>query len=204
MQGLASLPPTPVPPLGQLRPRTPLLPIVLADESELLELIVLPSVVLTESDSHWFWRILLLLTSWLHLHYHLPHAACNLMLRVMRIIFVSLGALTLEDRPPLTLNTTLKRLGLVDNFRILPTCPNLTCWIMYPADSPWSLKCGVCDTNIFLPVGSDNTNGSIAYRPALVTPTRLISEQLEGLINQPGIKKALDDWRTQRMDLGKL
>lgn len=81
-----------------------------------------PSELLADSTYHWFWQIILLLMSWLHLHYHLPHAARNLILCVLRIIFITLGALNIESRPPLTLNTTLKHLGLIDQFCILPTC----------------------------------------------------------------------------------
>lgn len=148
-----------------------------------------PSELLADSTHHWFWQIILLLMSWLHLHYHLPHAACNLILHVLHIIFITLGALDIESRPPLTLNTTLKHLGLIDQFCILPTCTK--CQHMYPSTSAPDLKCSVCQIPIFRPIHGlgDNAESSVIdshplkVKPILVTPTQPISEQLKSLIN---------------------
>ena len=170
----------------------------------------MPSELLADSTPHWFWQIILLLTSWLHLHYHLPHAACNLILRVLRVIFVTLGALDIESRPPLTLNTTLKRLGLIDEFRVLPTC--MKCRRMYPSTSAPDLKCSVCQIAIFQSIhgSGDDVESPILesrplkVKPTLVTPTRPISEQLESFINQPGVEEALDAWWTRKRHSHKL
>lgn len=194
---LVSPPPAPAPLPDPPDPPTPPLPIMTRDDLVPLEPSALPFNILSESDSHWFWQILLLLASWLHLHYHISHAACNLLLWVAHIIFITLGALSLHDRPPLTLNTTLKQLGLVDKFRILPRTT-------YPVDSIWPLKCRVCSTDIFRPIGFDNPGNPTAYKPVLLTPTMLISEQLQGLFNQPGIEEALDAWQTKGTDPDKI
>jgi hypothetical protein len=132
----------------------------------------MPSELLADSTPHWFWQIIILLTSWLHLHYHLPHTACNLILRVLRVIFVTLGALDIESRPPLTLNTTLKRLGLIDEPRVLPTCTK--CWCMYPSTSAPDLKCSVCQIAIFQSIhgsGDDVESPILEPRPLKVKPT---------------------------------
>ncbi|KAG1878230.1 hypothetical protein F4604DRAFT_2001536 [Suillus subluteus] len=58
-------------------------------EGELvLELPRSPSVVLAAASPHWFWKIILLLIVWLNLHYHLPHLACTLILKITRHILV--------------------------------------------------------------------------------------------------------------------
>ena len=140
----------------------------------------MPSELLADSTPHWFWQIILLLTSWLHLHYHLPHAACNLILRVLRVIFVTLGALDIESRPPLTLNTTLKRLGLIDEFRVLPTC--MKCRRMYPSTSAPDLKCSVCQIAIFRSIYG---SGDDVEFPILESrPLKVIFVQLQVFFQQ--------------------
>ena len=103
------------------RPTSPLYPPVVRVPIQPEDVInseppLLPSEVLADSTLHWFFQIVLLLTTWLHLHYHLPHAACNLILRILRFVFITLGALGVDQKVPLTLNTTLKHLGLADEF----------------------------------------------------------------------------------------
>ena len=57
---------------------------------------------------------------------------------------------------------------------------------------------------IFHPIGFDNPSNPTAYKPVLLTPTMLILEQLQGLVNQPGIEEALDAWRTKGTDPDKI
>jgi hypothetical protein len=153
-----------------------------------------PSEVLNEATTHWFWRIILILTAWLNLHYHVPHRACVLLLKVLRVIFIGLGQLNRNDHVPVTLTTTFRRLNLSDEFYIHPTCP--TCHSLYPADSPISLKCSKCDIPLFkfwnaIP-GSEKTPRT---SPLLQCPRRPISEQLSQLLNRPGMVEAVEQWR---------
>jgi len=53
--------------------------------------------IINSADSHWFWCIIMILITWLHLYYHLPHCGCNLILGVLRRIFVQAGMLTDES-----------------------------------------------------------------------------------------------------------
>ena len=155
-----------------------------------------PSQVLEEATTHWFWRIILILTAWLNLHYHVPHRACVLLLKVLRVIFIGLGQLNRNDQVPVTLTTTFRRLNLSDEFYIHPTCP--TCHSLYPADSPISLKCSKCDIPLFkfwnaTPGGEKTPRTS----PLLQCPRRPISEQLSQLLNRPGMIDAVEQWRTR-------
>lgn len=78
------------------------------------------------------------------------------------------------------------------------------CRTMYPVDSIWPLKYRVCSTDIFHPIGFDSPGNPTAYKPVLLTPTMLILEQLQGLVNQPGIEEALDAWQTKGTDPDKI
>jgi hypothetical protein len=129
---------------------------------------------------------------------------------VFFVSFLSLSALSAHSRPPLTLNTTLKHLGLIDQFRVLPTCTK--CWHMYPSTSAPDLKCSVCQIPIFWPIhgSGDNVESPILesrplkVKPILVTPTWPISEQLKSFINQLGVEEALDAWWTWKHHSHKL
>ena len=48
-----------------------------------------PADVLADASPYWFWWIILIVTTYLHLHYHLPHQACTLLLKVLSTIFVA-------------------------------------------------------------------------------------------------------------------
>jgi hypothetical protein len=76
--------------------------------------------VIEAASDHWFWRIILLLGAWLSLHFHLPHLACALFLKVMCHIFIGLNTLTVDNKIALTLNTAFNHLNIKDNFHIHP------------------------------------------------------------------------------------
>jgi hypothetical protein len=90
--------------------------------------------IINSADSHWFWRIIMILITWLHLYYHLPHRGCNLILGVHQRIFVRAGMLTDESGVSKTLRTAFRHLGLNDHFQKLPTCPS--CKYVHPANTP--------------------------------------------------------------------
>lgn len=129
------------------------------------------------------------------------------MLRVLRMIFVATGILKRDNTVPVTLKTTLKRLGLVDQFRVLPTCPK--CRRMYPPDCDVNTICS-CGTPLFGSTSDDfdlpgqSSSRSSKRKPVLVTPTRLISEQLAALLGQPGMEDEIDAWRKRPHTRGKL
>ncbi len=109
-----------------------------------------PYLAFDESVPHkyWFWQLVLLLVSWLHLFYHLSHAACMLILKTLQIIFIGVGILKHEDDVPISLRTVFRRLGLVDEFEVHAMCE--TCRWVYPPDFYLlSLNCTYCNSPLY-------------------------------------------------------
>ncbi|KAJ7243351.1 hypothetical protein C8J57DRAFT_1556948 [Mycena rebaudengoi] len=82
-----------------------------------------PHNSLAKESIYWFWQLILITTAWLHLHFHTPHRACDLLLNVLRSIFICLKLVQREDKVPVTLTTTFKKLGLNEEFQIRAICP---------------------------------------------------------------------------------
>ncbi|KAI0038184.1 hypothetical protein FA95DRAFT_1505991 [Auriscalpium vulgare] len=158
--------------------------------------------ILNEASPHWFWRIILLLTSWLHVHYHLPHLGCILLLKTLRLIFVALGALQREDRVPETLSTSFRRLGLVDEFAIHPVCEK--CHRIFPPDTSIHARCSHCDQPLFN-ISSEPSVTSAAPKsktppkaraaPKLQCPQNPLSNSLVRFLWQEDNEKLCDEWR---------
>ncbi|KAK6988426.1 hypothetical protein R3P38DRAFT_3229026 [Favolaschia claudopus] len=72
------------------------------------EAIARPRESEAEESPFWFWQIILFLTAWLHLHYHLPHRACALLLKILRNIFITLRHIPSDNNVPITLATAFK------------------------------------------------------------------------------------------------
>src|SRR3984957_1750976 len=149
--------------------------------------------------THWFWRITLLLATYLHLHYHLPHRGCILLLKIFRLIFVSLHMLEVDEKVPITLTTTFSCLGLQDNFEIHAMCPGCRC--VY-AHELAPLYC-VCGRSLFEDTSSPNRKPKSA-KPSLQFPQRLLSASLPAFFNRLGIEDAIDEWRNYTSEPGKL
>ncbi|KAG1728034.1 uncharacterized protein EDB91DRAFT_1086205 [Suillus paluster] len=81
-----------------------------------------PKDVFDAISSHWFWRVIILLVAHLHLHYHVPYQACNLVLKLLYTIFIAVGLLTVKDNTAQTLTTAFGHTGLTDTFRIDAMC----------------------------------------------------------------------------------
>ncbi|TDL16353.1 hypothetical protein BD410DRAFT_640761 [Rickenella mellea] len=151
-----------------------------------------PRDVLRQAETHWFSQILLCLVAWLHLHYHLPHRGAILILKVFKLIFTQAGLISADEKPVLSLNTTFRRLGLTDEFLVMP------------------VSCNVCNEPLFkrsriqlapsdgIP-GNDRTDV-----PQLRSPFRPLSSQLPEFVNRSGMEEALDAWRTREQQSGIL
>jgi len=164
-----------------------------------------PTEVFQDSCGIWFWRIILVLAAWLHLHYHVPHRACILMLKVLRVIFVCLGQINHDNQVPVTLTTTFRRLSFNDEFKIYPTCPQ--CHHIYPVDSPVSLQCENCSIPLFKfwqGTGDDDTSipSGMRNRPVLQCPLQPISEQLPRILNRYNVEILCDEWRSRQTKPG--
>ncbi|KIM59498.1 hypothetical protein SCLCIDRAFT_16493 [Scleroderma citrinum Foug A] len=145
--------------------------------------------------------VIYMMTSWLHLQWHLPCAACNAMLRILACLLFALS-LTLVS-PFVTLPSAMKVLGL-DNLPIyeLACCP--LCHEVYPpAGSLHTVdECVTCKVPLFL---SDKTKCSFLCSkktPSLKYPYMPLSHQLQSILSIPGIEDSLDEWHTKLQSPG--
>lgn len=56
-----------------------------------------PADILANASPCWFWRIVLIVVTYLHLHYHLPHRGCTLLLKVLSAVFSAFQALKADE-----------------------------------------------------------------------------------------------------------
>ncbi|KAG2350555.1 hypothetical protein BDR05DRAFT_993937 [Suillus weaverae] len=178
----------------------------------LLNLPPLAAEVIEAASDHWFWRIILLLGVWLNLHFHLPHLACALFLKVMRHIFIGLNTLAIDDKVALTLNTAFNHLNIKDNFHIHPVCPS--CHRVYPHDVSADSSCTICMVPLFKPstersstsVGPSKKPSSMKTtkpKPSLQCLQNPMSNAILRLLSQKGMEEHLDAWHSQSTIPGK-
>ncbi|THH06304.1 hypothetical protein EW145_g4181 [Phellinidium pouzarii] len=169
-----------------------------------------PCDVFSSDGPSAFWQIFLLLVAYLNLRFHLPHRACNLILSVLRTVFLHLGLLSKTDQTALTLRTVFNSLGLQDPFIVLPMC--LTCRRIFPMDSPLDLCCDNCNLALFkskaclqeMFTGSEEKDEEQTNIPHLRFPFHSLSMQLPEFLNREGIEDALDSWRAIEHTQGEM
>ncbi|KAJ7747444.1 hypothetical protein DFH07DRAFT_747766 [Mycena maculata] len=166
-----------------------------------------------QDSPYWFWQIILFMTAWLHLHFHSSHRACDLILKVLSKIFITLGLIKVEDKVPVTLKTTFKRLGLNEDFEIRAVCPQ--CRRTFPEDSPGDLMCPQCQIPLFNtpPPPSSTVLSLLASSrpkaapkpvPVLQSPHLLLSMQIIEFLNRDGNEIACESYLTRKAVPGKM
>lgn len=171
-----------------------------------------PQEALDNAHTTVCWRIVLLLVAWLHLTYHLPHRACNLILRILKLILTQFDAFPARESPILTLQSTFRRLRLEDRFLVVPLCP--ICRRLFIHALPGNATCSDCLTPLFTISGPAPTDSNAPddyesiennhSRIILRLPFNPVSRQLADLLQQPGIEKKIDEWRTAERKEGEL
>ncbi|KAJ6455920.1 hypothetical protein C8R47DRAFT_1203769 [Mycena vitilis] len=172
-----------------------------------------PRDTLAEHSPFWFWQLILLTTAWMHLHFHAPHKCCELLLKVLRNIFITLSLVTPRDDVPITLTTAFKRLGLNEDFEIRAVCPR--CRRAYPQDSPADLMCSHCGVPLFnappsassVPISllaSGRPKTPSKPKPVLQAPHFLPSTQIVEFLNRDGNEVACESYLTRKRVPGKL
>ncbi|KIO00605.1 hypothetical protein M404DRAFT_152233 [Pisolithus tinctorius Marx 270] len=138
--------------------------------------------------------VVYMMTTWLHLQWHLPCAACNAVLGILSCLIL---ALCPSLSPPfVTLPSAMKVLGLNLQVYELPCCPS--CCEVYP---PVGLlhtqdKCTPCNMSLFLP---DQTKHGLLHSkkvPCMKYPYLSLSEQIQSILTIPGVEDSLDEWHT--------
>ncbi|KAK7034258.1 hypothetical protein R3P38DRAFT_2772351 [Favolaschia claudopus] len=208
MQIDIDLPPSDTVPLQQSSADSTLHPSASSTPEELRQ----PRESEAEESPYWFWQIILFTTAWLHLHFHLPHRGCALLLKILRLIFVTLGLMQ-ADHIPMTLKTTFKKLGVEESFAIRAICPN--CRRAYPENSPPDLTCSHCAIPLFkTPAPSSATLTSLPSstapkvetkpKPVLQGPFLPLSTQTIEFLNRDGNEVACESYLTRKTVAGKL
>lgn len=166
-----------------------------------------PSVLYIKCHEKWFVRLILITIVFLHFHFHLPFAACDVLLYVIGTILAAVDAINKDEREkmPRTLKTVLRRLEFVDRFKKLPRCEG--CHRLFYEDIPQTLDftCPDCHTKIyerptksFLADMSDllrRRRTPIPPKPRCVVPFRPISSLLSNFLAQNNMLEKMDSWR---------
>lgn len=176
-----------------------------------------PSHIYVQSHSLWFVRIILVVTVYLHFSFHLPFAACNVLLFTISYVLRQLKKTRDSDRMPITLITAIKSLGLGDQFTVYPACP--VCHRIERATIPAPEKAGYtcpgCDTELFSSSPSlrylatllepfNATASRSCPQPKLVVSYRTIPALLSDFLSRDGMVKKMDAWREKDRVRGRL
>lgn len=135
-----------------------------------------------------------LLVSWLHLQFHLPFRACNVILGVFVLVIRAFGV-TINPPALSTLPSVMTKLDLEPEFRIFPVCP--TCLEVYPDGKHTPGICSRCNSFIYKarPLNA-RSSAEAAPTPLLRFPFKSLESQLIALLAVPGVETELDKWRT--------
>ena len=153
--------------------------------------------VINSSDS-WIWRIIILLTTWAHVSFHVPKRVLEVIMKVLKGIFTAIRQMEGVQEAPITLKTAFKSLGLEDNFVVFPMC--VTCRRIYSKDDlSEDFLCTYCDKELFNETGKTKKKAR-KRTPCLQFPFRPVSSQLSEFLNREGIEDALDSWRQRTSD----
>lgn len=156
-----------------------------------------------DASNVWYWNIILLLCAWLHLRHFTTHSAVNLILGVLRLVFVALGVLSPTVQVPLTLKTAFKCLDLDGNIPIIPVRPSCL-WTHHGELAP-DATCTRCDAKLFIDNPTQSANNPQPAKPKLQAPYILPSQLLVQLINStPTMEADLDKWRSRTYKPGQL
>ena len=121
-----------------------------------------------DASNVWYWNIILLLCAGLHLCHFTTHSAVNLILGVLRLVFVALGVFFPTMQVPLTLKTAFKRLDLDGNIPIIPVCPS--CLWPYHGELAPDATCTRCDAKLFMDNPTQSANNPQPAKPKWQAP----------------------------------
>ena len=141
-----------------------------------------------QSSPLWYWRVFLLLVGWLHLFFHLSHAGCALILKILPIVLVAVAVLPSDTSVPVTLRTGLRRLKFKDKFEIHPVCVN--CRIFHPT-RPDIVFCVRCAEPLY------KTSSAGRSVPYLQCPQQRLTNAINDFVWEGKNEFDADLWRTE-------
>ena len=143
-------------------------------------------------------RSLLLLVAFLHTSFHLPFAACAILLFAFRMTLEFLKVVDPKKTIPLTLTSLLQQMHVRDDFKSQILCPS--CWEIFEPDvfTDAGTLCHACDDTVFRLLTSPAQPLSAEHKinrvPYLVLPIQPLSSLLSEFLLQPGIMEELEKW----------
>lgn len=153
-------------------------------------------------DSSSLTYIFYLIVVWLHVEFHLPHRACNALLKIITIIMRAAGV-TLDPELRSTLNTAVTSLDAEANFLLLPTC--IKCRDVFP---PSVAICDQCNMPLCHaePTPQQRAEGKQTrddHKPRIPFAYLPLEDQLRSAFEStPGLEDVVDDWRKQKRTEG--
>ncbi len=158
--------------------------------------------VYANSHSHWFARLALLVTAFLHTRQNVSFRSCAILLALLNSIFLALGVITFDNELPLTLDTVLRKFELEDRFIIYPLCKK--CHRIFQPNIPSDSVCPDCDEELFRTISNSvfrSITGCNAPPPPpfLVTPIQVLSSLLVDCLSKPGIEHTVESYSKTRI-----
>ena len=135
------------------------------------------------------------LVSWLHLQFHLPWVACNVLLGIFALILTAFAPSVVT--PFVTLQSSNCVLGVDKPIHLLAGCPS--CQDVYPpSSSPHSQQCcTVCGVTLFLEDKTLRGNICANKMPIVKYPYLPLSEQIKSILTIPSMETLLASWRVK-------
>lgn len=145
-------------------------------------------------------RLLYILVSWLHTHFHLPFVACNAVLIVVYNILHLAGS-SLSSTYYRTLPSVIDHLNVEPKFLALPVCPG--CQRLFPPSTDPNIPCPFCKSPIFMPTISNTKKSTkTSHRPLLQFPYKSLESQLRDILEADGMEEAAEAWRLKERRAG--
>jgi hypothetical protein len=162
--------------------------------------------IYNSSHSNVFVRLIILTIAFLHLQFHLPFAACDILLYVLATLLPMFHVLPEGESMPTTLKTVLKRLDLKDRFNVYPSCKGCHKIFVEVVEQTDTFTCPTCHTHIFSspdPSLVNNLLESLNYRkpkqikatPKQVVVFRPLSDLVVDFLQRDGAVAKMDAWR---------
>lgn len=176
-----------------------------------------PAEIYFTAHPRWFVRITLIVIAFLHFIFHLPFAACDVLLFTLSIIFHRTNLLSDNEPMPTTFKTVVNRLELRDPFHILPMCPTCSYIFVDPIadDMRANFACPRCQSAVFTASSSMDPFGILGLfkkrtKGRKLSPKKVIAFQpitslVSRFLERDGMVEKMDAWRTRdRSDPNKL
>ncbi len=141
------------------------------------------------------------MVSWLHFQFHLPHAACNVVLAFLALLFRFFSpAITL---PFISLQSATHALGVDPLVKLLAVCPQ--CKGVYPSSGSRYMQdtCSACHIPLFLPDHTRQGNCCTIKTPVIKYSYLPLTDQIAAILKVPGVESLLDDWQIKPRNPGE-